>query len=716
MKLISTSNDIEENIQEVEYSDTLESCYLDYSMSVIVSRAVPDLRDGLKPVQRKILYDMKEMGCYSDKPYKKTARVSGDVIGKYHPHGSAGVEEAIVTMAQKFKKPITFIEGQGNFGSIEGDGAAAARYTEIKLTSFSEDVFLNMLNFDTVKMVSNYDETLKEPEILPSILPTVLITGAEGIAVGMKTNIPTYNLSEIIDANICVLENPDCTDRKILNRIPGPDFCTGGYICNKDDLNSIQISGTGKIRIRGKIHFEPGTKGSRDRFIISEIPYTMVGKSMISFLQDIAELVENKTITGIYDILNQTSDTVRIVIELEKGADIDYIRDAIVSKTKFEDTLGVNILVVSDGRPEVVGIPDIIRRYSKFQKKIFYDRFKFDLERLLHRKEILEGYIICIDNIDDIVNIIKHRENVKDARSVLHDKYDLTYDQCDSILGMKLSKLVGLEQHNLDSDLNEVKDRIDYTNNILENESELISYIIKTLRSIKKKYGYLRRTVIDNIDKIDIESHDEPEYEVGILMDRFGYIHQMDSKIYDRNLDSISKDFKYHIKSTNKSKINVFCDNGNMYRIKAEDIPYGKMRFKGQPLENLCPYNRQNDTVINVLDSDIDVITICSNGLGKRLNSDVLNIRRKSTTYILEGSKCIYVQPYTGDYITLISSDKRSITFSEDNIKSGSRGSRGTICMRFKSPETYVKSVKIEKSPRGVTGIGSYGIPIDRPI
>lgn len=629
-------------------------------------------------------------------------------------HNSA-VYETMVNLSQPFKKPVPLVDGQGNFGSIEGDEAAAARYTEARLTRFSEDCYLSLLGSDTVDMRPNYDETLKEPEVLPGILPMVLLTGAEGIAVGMRTNIPTFNLSEVVDANIYLLEHPDCNDKVLLRRIQGPDFTSGGQICNMSDMYDILTSGEGRIRIRGVVKFEKGNSRDNNKLVITEVPYTLIGKSLVSLMSDIAELVENKELTGITDIVDETSEDVRIVLELSRNADADAITNMLFSRTKLEDTFGVNMLVIDDGIPKTMGVPDILRSYIVFQKSLFTRKYRYDLENLTKRKEILEGYITCINNIDEVVKIIKSNKTVSEAKVELTSKLGLTDVQCDYILGMKLSRLVNMELERTKTELDGVESNILVCNDVLSNESSLVSTIVKELKNIKKKYGYDRKTAIADISKAEVVKTEDPVEDVGILMDRFGYIHQIDGTTYLRNLETIDKDYKFHCKSTNKSRIWLFQDNGYMQRVKVSDIPFGKMRAKGVPIENICTdYVRKNDTIISMLpDVTEGVVLVTRNGMGKVVDNKHLVGRKKFIDYTpLEGSdKVLYVSDTSSEAIKLTATDGRTVTINIEDIKNTHRGHKGIQLMKFRSPKTSIKLVEPSKrTDRSV--IGSTGVKI----
>ena len=406
----------ESQIIRTEYSELMKKSYIDYAMSVIISRALPDVRDGLKPVQRRTLYDMYELGIRYDRPYRKCARIVGDTMGKYHPHGDSSIYEALVVMAQEFKKGMILVDGHGNFGSIEGDGAAAMRYTEARLAKITQEAYLADLDKDIIDFVPNFDETEKEPAVLPVRIPNLLLNGAEGIAVGMATSIPTHNLGEIVDAVKAYMKNNDITTKQLMKYIKGPDFPTGGIVVNKDDLAEIYETGTGKIKIRGKVDVEE-IKGGRKKIVISEIPYTMIGAGIGKFLNDVCNLVETKKTSDIVDISNQSSkEGIRIVIEVKRDADVDNLINMLYKKTRLEDTFGVNMLAVADGRPEVLGLKRIIEHHVDFQFELATRKYKTLLKKEQDKKEIQEGLIKACDVIDLIIEILRGSSSIRDAK------------------------------------------------------------------------------------------------------------------------------------------------------------------------------------------------------------------------------------------------------------------------------------------------------------
>lgn len=607
---------MEHSIIRTEYSELMQKSYIDYAMSVIIARALPDVRDGLKPVQRRTLYDMYELGIRYDKPYRKSARIVGDTMGKYHPHGDSSIYEALVVMAQDFKKGLPLVDGHGNFGSIEGDGAAAMRYTEARLQKVTQEAYLADLDKDVVDFIPNFDETEKEPVVLPVKVPNLLINGAEGIAVGMATSIPPHNFGEVIDGVIAYMKNPDITTAEMMQYIKGPDFPTGGIIANKDDLPAIYESGVGKIKIRGKIEIEKG-KGGKDQMVITEIPYTMIGANIGKFLNDVYSLVETKATTDIVDITNQSSkEGIRIVLDLKKGADVEALTNLLYKKTKLEDTFGVNMLAVADGRPETMGLVSIIRHHVKFQYEIADRKYRTLLQKELDKKEIEEGLIRACNVIDLIIEILRGSRNIKDAKACLTEgntdnitfknpsskimaqQLNFTERQAQAILEMRLYKLIGLEIEALMKEHEETLLNIAKYEDILEHRSSMAKVIIKELTAFKKSYGKERKTVIDNLKEAVVEEQKIKEQEVVFLMDRFGYAKIVDLSVYERNKEAADAEFRFIFTCKNTDKICIFTDKGQLHLLKVLDLPYGKFRDKGTPIDNLCNYDSREESFL----------------------------------------------------------------------------------------------------------------------
>ena len=606
----------EQQVIRTEYSDVMKKSYIDYAMSVIIARALPDVRDGLKPVQRRTLYDMYELGIRYDRSYRKCARIVGDTMGKYHPHGDSSIYEALVVMAQDFKKGMVLVDGHGNFGSIEGDGAAAMRYTESRLAKITQEAYLADLDKDIVDFVPNFDETEKEPEVLPVRIPNLLVNGAEGIAVGMATSIPTHNLGEVIDAVKAYMRNNEITTEELLTYLKGPDFPTGGIVVNKDDLPSIYETGTGKIKLRGKVEVENG-KGGKKRLVISEIPYTMIGAGIGKFLNDVCALVEAKKTNDIVDISNQSSkEGIRIVLELKKDADIENLKNMLYKKTRLEDTFGVNMLAVADGRPETMGLRQIIEHHVDFQFELMTRKYKTLLAKELAKKEIQEGLIKACDVIDLIIEILRGSKSIKDAKECLiHGtvenitfktaaskkkaaKLCFTEKQATAILEMRLYKLIGLEIEALMKEHEETLKNIEKYEDILNNYDSMTNVIIDELEGYKKAYARERRTVIENGKEAIYEENRVEEQDVILLLDRFGYAKTVDVATYERNKEAADSENKHIVPCKNTGKVCIFTNTGKMHQVKVSDIPYGKFRDKSVPIDNLGNYDSAQEEIV----------------------------------------------------------------------------------------------------------------------
>ena len=609
-------------IIRTEYSDVMKKSYIDYAMSVIVARALPDVRDGLKPVQRRTLYDMHELGIRYDRPYRKCARIVGDTMGKYHPHGDSSIYEALVVMAQNFKKGMILVDGHGNFGSIEGDGAAAMRYTEARLAKITQEAYLGDLDKDIVDFVPNFDETEKEPEVLPVRIPNLLVNGAEGIAVGMATSIPTHNLGEVIDAVKAYMKNDEISTKQLMKYVKGPDFPTGGIVVNKDDLLDVYETGTGKIKIRGKVEVEE-MKGGKKRLVITEIPYTMIGAGIGKFLNDVCALVESKKTSDIVDISNQSSkEGIRIVIELKRGADIENLTNMLYKKTRLEDTFGVNMLAVADGRPETMGLKKIIEHHVDFQFEMATRKYKNLLKKEQEKKEIQEGLIKACDVIDLIIEILRGSQSVKDAKACLTSgitdniKFKssiskkmaamlrFTERQATAILEMRLYKLIGLEIEALMKEHDETLKKIARYEDILNNYDSMAEVIIADLEQLKTEFSRKRRTQIENAEEAVYEENKIEEQEVVFLMDRFGYAKTIDTNAYGRNKEAADTENKYVISCMNTGRICLFTNTGKMHQIKVLDLPYGKFRDKGLPVDNVSNYDSTQEEIVYICDAE----------------------------------------------------------------------------------------------------------------
>lgn len=671
-----------EGIIRTEYSEIMQKSYIDYAMSVIISRALPDVRDGLKPVQRRTLYDMYELGIRYDKPYRKCARIVGDTMGKYHPHGDSSIYEALVVMAQDFKKGQILVDGHGNFGSIEGDGAAAMRYTEARLAKITQEAFLADLDKDVVNFVPNFDETEKEPEVLPVRVPNLLINGADGIAVGMATSIPPHNLAEVIDGVKAYMKNPDITTEEMMSYIKGPDFPTGGVVVNKDELLSIYETGTGKIKIRGTVTTEQ-VKGGKERLVITEIPYPMIGANIGKFLNDIYALVEQKKTNDIVDISNQSSkEGIRIVLELRKGCDVENLKNMLYKKTRLEDTFGVNMLAVADGRPETMGLIPIIRHHVNFQYELATRKYKTLLAKELDKKEIQEGLIKACDVIDLIIEILRGSKNIKDAKECLTTgKVDnirfksrisqkqasllrFTERQATAILEMRLYKLIGLEIEALIKENETTKKNIAMYEDILSNRATMARVIMKELDGYRKEYAKPRKTRIENAAEAVYEEKKVEEMDVVVLIDRFGYTKTIDVTAYERNREAADAESRYRIHCKNTDRLCIFTDKGNQHLVKLSDLPFGRFRDKGIPIDNVSNYNSSEETMIAIESLDnlkgTHLLFASSSGMLKQVAGEEFDVSKRTTaaTKLLDGDSLIYAGSVTDTDTIVLQSEK----------------------------------------------------------
>ncbi len=636
-----------EQIMQTEYSELMQKSYIDYSMSVITARAVPDVRDGLKPVQRRVLYAMEQLGLNYDKPHRKSARIVGDTMGKYHPHGDSSIYDTLVVLEQDFKKGMALVDGHGNFGSIEGDGAAAMRYTEAKLKKFTQDVYLADLDKNVVDFMPNFDETEKEPVVLPVRVPNLLVNGSEGIAVGMTTSIPTHNLGEVIDAVKACMDKPDITTQELMQYMPGPDFPTGGLVVNKSELFDIYENGTGRIKLRGKVEFEPAAKkGEKDKLVVTEIPYTMIGAGIGKFISDVVELIETKKTQDITDISNESSkEGIRIVLELKKNADVEKLINMLYKKTKLENTFGVNMLAIVDGRPETLGLKQIITHHIDFQFELATRKYTTLLNKELENKEIKEGLIRACNIIDLIIEILRGSRILKMAKECLITgnteginfksdksrkdaaKLHFTDKQASAILELRLYKLIGLEILALEKEYEETLAKIAEYEDILNSQRSMAKVIKKDLDNIKREYALPRKTVIEDAQEAVFEEQKLVEQEVVFLMDRFGYAKTIDTATFERNREAAYAENKYVFNCMNTDKICIFTDNGNLHQIKVKDIPFVKFRDKGTPIDNLGNYSSAGE----------EIVFLCCNSL--LLGRKLLFTTKKAMMKLVDGSE-----------------------------------------------------------------------------
>ncbi len=702
-----------EQIIKSEFSDVMQKSYIDYAMSVICQRALPDVRDGLKPVQRRVLYAMHELGLSSDRPHRKSARIVGDTMGKYHPHGDSSIYEALVVMEQEFKKEMPLVDGHGNFGSIEGDGAAAMRYTEAKLQKFTQEVYLADLDKNVVDFRPNFDETEREPEVLPVRIPNLLVNGAEGIAVGMTTSIPPHNLGEVINAVIAYMDDPDITTEGLMQYVKGPDFPTGGLVINQKDLLDIYREGTGKIKLRGRVVLEKGEKRSqRDKLVITEIPYTMIGAGIGKFISDVVNLIEQKKTSDIVDVSNASSkEGIRIVLELKKNADVERLKNLLYKKTRLEDTFGVNMLAISDGKPELLGLKDIIRLHTDFHYEVVRRKYQTLLEKVLIDREVKEGLIQACDVIDLIIEILRGSSSLSQAKECLMQgktdgirfrtqksrkaasRLSFTERQATAILQMRLYRLIGLEILALQEEYADILNKIKEYEAILNKPEVLKETVKKDLLKIKEEYGFPRRTTLENARAAVVTELPPEEKDILFVMDRFGYGKILDLSTYERNQETVEKEYRTIVACKNTDKLCIFTDTGQMHQLKCQDIPGGRLRDKGTPLDNLANYDSRTEQILAVVpDSRLS-------------SSKLLFVTRSSMVKIVEGKEFI-VQKKTVASTKLAAEDSLTAVMLLENREEDSPGSvvlqsEGGYFLRFPLSEISMK----KKSAIGMRGM-----------
>lgn len=609
-----------DKVHDVDLQKTMEDSYIDYAMSVIASRALPDVRDGLKPVQRRILYAMIELNNGPDKPHRKCARIVGDAMGKYHPHGDSSIYGALVNMAQEWSTRYPLVDGHGNFGSVDGDGAAAMRYTEARLSKPGM-MLLDNLDKGLVDFLPNFDDSEKEPAVLPATLPNLLINGTTGIAVGMATNIPPHNPTEVIDAVIAYMDRPGISIDKLMDYIPAPDFPTGGIIINASDMRDIYEKGEGKIRLRARTEIEKGDAG-RTNIVITEIPYTISGNKL-KLVESLAALAKDKVFDEIYDVRDESSkEGIRIVVEVKKGRDIDNLLNGLYKKSQMEDTYGVNLLAIrptenGTGQPKVFNLKSLIEEFVLFQEDLYTREYQFLLEKAKKRLEIVEGLMKATDVIDLIIEILRGSSSVKQAKTCLIEgitegikfkskasekeaaTLSFTENQADAILAMQLSKLIGLEILKLHEENDTLIANIAEYEKVLSDSKELYKVIKGRLREFKKIFNSPRRTsLMDTVAKAYVEK--VVIEDLYVCFDRFGYTKAIDAAAFGRASEETKKDFSFVLKIKNTDKLCIFTDKGNMHQVKMEKVPRCKMKDKGTLIHSLCKMENDEEGLLYV--------------------------------------------------------------------------------------------------------------------
>ena len=679
-----------DRLEENNIVSEIETSFIEYSMSVITSRALPDLRDGLKPVHRRILYSMLESGYTPDKAHRKSAKIVGDVMGNYHPHGDLSIYEAMVRMAQDFSYRYPLVDGHGNFGNIDGSGAAAMRYTESRLSKISLEM-LRDINKDTVDFVPNYDESTKEPAVLPSRFPNILVNGTMGIAVGMATNIPPHNLGEVIDGCVAYIDNPDIDVTGLMQYIKGPDFPTGASILGNSGIKKAYETGRGTITIRSKATIEESN--GRHHIIIEEVPY---GVNTAELKNKVADLVHTKVIDGISDYHTDLKEGVKITITLKKDANPQVVLNNLYKHTSFQTTYGIIFLMLDNGVPKTLNLKEIISKYVDYQKEVIIRRTKFDLNKAEKRVHILEGYKIALDNIDDFIKIIRDAETDVEAKTKLIEKYNLSEIQAEAILELKLRRLTGLEREKIEAELQDLLEKIKYYKEILASEEKVLAIVKQELLEIKEKYGDERRTNIDMtaVDYIEDESL-IPVENIVVTLTNKGYIKRMASETYKtqnrggvgiKGMSTNEDDFvEKLISMTTHDYLMFFTNKGKVYRTKGYEVPLYSRQSKGIPIVNLLPFEKEEEVTamlkIEQNEKSKYIIFCTKNGLIKRTNiSEFENIRNsgKIAITLKENDELISVKKTTGENeIVIASSNGRMIRFNENEIRIMGRTANG---------------------------------------
>lgn len=713
-----------DKVQPINLSNVMQTSFLDYAMSVIVSRALPDVRDGLKPVHRRILFAMNELGVYSDKPHKKSARIVGDVIGKYHPHGDTAVYEAMVRMAQDFSYRYPLVDGHGNFGSVDGDGAAAMRYTEARMSKLAGEM-LRDLNKNTVDFVDNYDGSEKEPAILPARFPNLLVNGASGIAVGMATSIPPHNLTEVINGTLALIENPDITVEKLMEYIPAPDFPTGATIMGLSSVKQAYLTGVGTVTVRAKVNIVNLQNGKKE-IVITEIPYQVNKKRLI---ERIADLAKDKIIDGITDLRDESNRKgMRIIIEIRRDANVNVILNNLYKHTQMQTTYSVNMIALDHGQPRVLNLKQILECYVKHQIEVVTRRTKYDLDKAKARLHIVEGLLIALANIDEVVATIKASKNAEEAIAQLTTKFLLTEIQAKAILDMKLQRLTGLELEKLQEEKKELHEIVDYLEDILNHHEKLMQVIVSELTEVQRKYGDDRRTGLDLSEDLEVEDADLiPEEDVIITITNRGYIKRMTVDTYRaqrRGGKGITgskmqeDDFiEKVIYTSTHDNLLFFTNFGKVYLIKAYQIPGASRISKGLPLINLLKFEAEEKlaAVINVksLEEPGYVIFGTKNGIIKKTELiQYKNIRSTGIRAIILGEQdeLIAVARTNGTQdIIFGASNGKAACFNESEVRATNRAASGVKGIRVAEGERAIGLVAVNGEEDEITVVTEFG-------
>jgi len=693
----------EGKVINIDINKEMKRCYIDYAMSVIVGRALPDVRDGLKPVHRRILYSMQGLGLTPDKGYRKCARIVGEALGKYHPHGDTSIYDALVRMAQDFSMRYMLVDGHGNFGSVDGDSAAAMRYTEARMNKIAAEM-LRDINKDTVDFTPNFDGEEQEPVVLPSRYPNILVNGSSGIAVGMATNIPPHNLGEIIDGTVMLIDNPELTSLELMTVIKGPDFPTGATIMGTSGIRAAYETGRGKVIVRAKAEVEE--ENGRHKIIVTELPY-QVNKAKL--IENIADLVKDKKITGISDLRDESDrDGMRIVVELKRDANPSVILNLLYKHTKMQDTFGVIMLALVNNEPKVLSLKEVLSHYINFQKEVLTRRTVFELNKAEARAHILEGLKIALDNIDEVISIIRKSPTGEIAKNTLIDRFNLSEKQAQAILEMRLRRLTGLERDKIEEEFNEIMKLVEYLNSILNNEEILLSVIKDELIEVKNKYSDERRTTIEKVmNEIDIEDLIQEE-DVVVTLTHTGYIKRIPADTYSaqkrggRGIQAMTTkedDFVDHVSITSThSDVLFFTNKGRVYKLRAYEIPDAGRTAKGTNIINLISIDQDEriETVLTVNDKITDgyLFMATKHGIVKKTKlSEFKNLRKNGLIAISlrEGDELLKVKITKGDAnIILVTQNGNAIRFNERDVRHMGRTASGVKSMNLKGDDVAV--------------------------
>lgn len=711
-----------DNIIQLDYAEEMKNSYRDYAMSVIVSRALPDVRDGLKPVQRRILYSMHELGLDPKKPHRKAARIVGDTMGKYHPHGDSSIYDALVHMTEDYALSLPLVDGHGNFGSIDGDSAAAMRYTEARLSEAGATL-LRSIDDDLVEFLPNFDNSEHEPAVLPATLPNLLINGTTGIAVGMSTNIPPHNPGEVIDGVIAYMDNHNISIEGLMKHIPAPDFPTGGTIINKEDLLDIYTTGSGRIRLRGKVELEKGDYG-RTNIVITEIPYTVAGNKT-RLVENLSTLLKEKVFDELHEVRDESSkEGIRVVIEVKKDRDVENLLNGLYKKTPLEDTYSVNLLAIKDQQPIVFNLKSLIEEFVLFQEELYTREFENLLKKANNRLEIVDGLIRATDVIDLIIEILRGSSSTKQAKNCLINgvttdikfktqksekmasKLDFTERQADAILAMPLGRLIGLEILKLHGELTLLKSNISEYTKVLGSKKELYKVIKKRLLEYKKTFNKARRTLIK--DK-ETESYVEEikEETIYVFIDRFGYTKSIDSASYSRTSQETLDEYSYIIAMKNTDKLCIFTDKGNMHQVKAFDIPEAKIRDKGVLIQNLTNMEKEN-IILYIPFEDLfesQLVFLTQSGYIKQVSGAEFETVRSTllSTKLEDDDKVVSVTPLSAAEVLsnnmkviIITRNSLSLGFDLSEVSELKRMSRGVRAIKLDKDDCVDFSTVVE--------------------